>query len=384
VQAAALVALSVLRFGLHLELGPEFDSNANRAEVFLTPPTVPPGDSPPPIPIESFLLRTTVAGTMLWSKGPNTLRLGLNGGGKVFFADAAQPQNVVVGQASLDDAVRAGNHLLLAVGGDYYDAWQWIACPDLVSGGVMVADTTCHRDFRAGSGRATLTVLAGPFDFSVGGGARDFQWKPDDGLSFEGYFGFASANAHFHTGGPETEADWDLSTSGRIERRDYHGPQLVANDDPGSPLEARRRDTDVIGNATVAYVGTLPKIGLQLLASAGYSIDYDHSTSFGESFLRHILLVKLAVPLPWKLTLAGKMQLIWTSYPQPVVLTSGMTPLQSIEDENRDAFVFDLERPIAGGLSISARYSLFINGTSSDVLSYQRQVAYLGLAYRLR
>jgi hypothetical protein len=56
----------------------------------------------------------------------------------------------------------------------------------------------------------------------------------------------------------------------------------------------------------------------------------------------------------------------------------------SIEDENRNAVIVDLERPIGkSGVAVSVRYSLFTNELSSAPVSFMRHVAYVGVSYRL-
>lgn len=373
-HAAASIAFAVLHFGLKLELGPEFDSNANRAEIY-TGVQAPTTDTLPS-PIPSFLLRGTAAGTVSWITSRNSLRLGLTGAGKIFFAPDAQPQNVAVAQAVADDALRVAGPLLLGLGGDYYDAAQWIDCPYIKLANNWVADTVCHRDFRTANGRAQAAVVGEGYDVTVAGGGRFFTWKPDDTLSFEGAYLAAAAGAHFRTGPPEDESEWDVSTNGRVEWRGYHGPALTSLNDPGTndPL---RRDFDAVGSFSIAHVG-------KVYAALAYTLDVDRSSSFGQSYLRHVVVLKLGFDLPFHITATTKAQLVVMSYPEPLPLTSGMgvAPL-SIDDENRNGVLIDLDRPIGAGLAVSARYSYYRNG-SGVVLDYTRHVAYLGLSYRLR
>ena len=56
----------------------------------------------------------------------------------------------------------------------------------------------------------------------------------------------------------------------------------------------------------------------------------------------------------------------------------------TIEDENRNNVIVDLERPIGEtGLAVNARYSIFTNEISPSPVSFLRQVVYLGLTYRV-
>jgi len=55
----------------------------------------------------------------------------------------------------------------------------------------------------------------------------------------------------------------------------------------------------------------------------------------------------------------------------------------TIEDENRNAVILDLEREIRRlGLSVNARYSFFTSQLGAQQTSFRRHVAYLGLTYR--
>ncbi|MSP62046.1 MAG: hypothetical protein EXR72_17280 [Myxococcales bacterium] len=390
-HAAGLVAFAVLRFGLRLELGPEFDSNANRAETFARPPAVPPGEALPS-PIASALLRTTASSTLAWVSGRNTLRLGATLGGKLFFAPAAAPQDVVVIQAAADDTLRAGE-TLLGIGADYYDATQRSDCAARTSTAyqapvgatVAVPDASC-RDFRAGGPRARVTALLGDFDLTADLGARAFRWKSDDSFSFDSLTAGLAAAGHFAAGGPQNEngneQEWDLGVTARTELRTYHGLRLTSASDTGSPNAYHRLDADLLASAWLSFAG---RLGLPLLASASYTFDHNFSTSYGLNYQRHLVVLKLGANLPWKLSATAKAQLTFTSYAEPLQLTSGtnIVPL-TIEDESRDAYVFDLDRPLGVGFSLSLRYSLYRNGVSNATLGYLRHVASLGVAYRLR
>ncbi len=372
------MAFAVLRFGLKLEIGPEYDSNANRVETWRTPEVVSPDE-----PIASFLLRSTAAATLSWRAGPNTLRAGATLGGKLFFADEAKPQDVAVEQLVLDDSLRVGKRLVLGAGGDFYDATQWNACaPPSFGGGDLVlspsvGDPSCHRDFRTGGGRAQAIVLLGPADLTLSAGGREFLWKPDDEFSFESGFAQLSAGLHLRSGDPDDESEWDLELSGRFEQRAFHGAALASATDDGSLTSARRADADTVASASITWVGPL-------LAGLAYALDWNRSTSYGQSYLRHLVTMKLAADLGWKVVATFKAQLTFTSYAQPTAVTTGALIPLTIDDENRDAIVFDLERPVGGGAAVSARYSVYRNGVSNATLDYFRQTVFLGLGYRLR
>ena len=56
----------------------------------------------------------------------------------------------------------------------------------------------------------------------------------------------------------------------------------------------------------------------------------------------------------------------------------------SIEDENRNAVIVDLERPFPKyGLGVSARYSVFTNELSRSPARFLRQTIFVGLSYKI-
>ncbi len=355
---AALAALAVLRLGLTLELGPEFDSNANRAEVLNL-------QQGGPTPVASFLVAGAADGSLLLAGEKNLLRLRLHAGGKLFFAEAATPQDVAVVHGSVDDALHLGR-VTLGIAGEYYDAWQWIDCKDS-------SDSSCHRDFRSLEARPSLAVRAGPFALTAGAGGRLFTWKPDEAFSFAAPHVFGAIALRW-TSGSDGENEWTLSTSGRMEWRYYVGPALVAADDPGSALEPRRFDRDLFWTVGLNFAG-------DLLGGAFYSLDDDRSNSFGQSFLRHIVGFSLGFELPGQVVATLRAQLVFANYPQGQVVLTGEGAPRSIEDENRNAVLVDLARSV-GRFTFFLRYSLFQNGVSNALVSYERHLVYLGATLR--
>jgi hypothetical protein len=133
------------------------------------------------------------------------------------------------------------------------------------------------------------------------------------------------------------------------------------------------------------HEGTLELTWLRVvLLSAAYSMQVNTSNSFGQSLLRHIVTAKFASRLFWELYLTLKGQLMITRYLDPVLLDRQVNSQTfiSIEDENRNAFVADLERPIGRtGLAVQARYSVYTNELTEAPVAFLRHVVYLGLTY---
>jgi hypothetical protein len=373
-----VVAVAVLKLALRLELGPEYDTNANRAEVVAGAPSS-------DVPTASPLLRTTMRGTLAWGRGVNLLRVGAGFGAKVFFNPDVYDQTTFVGQASVDERVRVDPRLDLGLGGDYYDATQLDAASPC-SGCLR------HRDFRSGTLLGRLTVRDQPGTLSLAGGYRGFEWKPDATFDFQAAQADVVATTPLR--GPH-DTEWELIASYHLERRWFAGSADRTCDprkDPncscpvGAPLDyACLSNSEARADWFQQAALDLSFLGL-LYAALGYAVQLNLSNSIGQSLLRHMLTLKLGYRIPWKIYATLKAQLFLTSYFDPVLLDRRLSSQTfiTIEDENRNSVVVDLERPIGtSGVSIEARYSVYTNELSSIPVSFLRQVVYLGVSYRV-
>lgn len=365
-----LVALAVVRFGLTLSLGPEYDSNANRAEIIQGADNT---SATPDLPIGSFLLRTTADGFLVWRAGPNILRLGGGVGGKVFFNPDVFDQDVLVFTGALEDRVRVARFLHLSVAGDYYDASQ------------LDYGANRHRDFRNGSAVMRMHFVDPLGEVTLSGGYRGFQYKPDPYFDFDAGQGTVRAVTRAHFG---EDHELDVAAIYHFERRFFGGFIEENNCKEGAPITdsclaasttTLRQDWWHEGGIELTYVGPL-------LVTLGWGAELNVSNSFGQSLLRQIITLKLSYRLPWNLYATAKGQLLVTKYLDPVLLDRAVNTMTfvSIEDENRNSFILDLERPIGDtGLAVDARYSVYTNEISPSPSSFLRQLVYLGLTYRL-
>ena len=373
----AVVLLAVFRLMLRLELGPEYDSNANRAEVVAGAATQ------SDVPTGSPLIRTTAKLSLAWRRGASLLRVQAGLGAKLFFNPAVVDQSVVVVQAGLDERLRLGRWGELALIGDYYDAFQNLA--------IAACDPEClrRRDFRTGTASARLTLLDGPGAFWLGGGFRGFQFKPDDYFSFLAPTGELGASVTHRLGRSDDPHELTLAATYRFDDRFYQGlaqaratlplcsPELPLSDGCLSTQTYYRADWFHEAGLELSYVGTL-------LASVGYAAQINLSNSFGQSLLRHVVTLRISYRLPWQIYATCKLQLMVSKYLDPVLLDQRVSSQTfiTIEDENRNAVILDLERPVQKlGLSVNARYSFFTNELGSPPNSFRRHVGYVGLTY---
>ena len=366
------VLCAVLKLALRLELGAEYDSNSTRAEVVAGAQTQDPV-------VGAAVLRSTARLQLGWRRGINQLRASGLVGGKVFLDGSVQDQNTFVGQLAVDDQLRVHQRLSLGVSGDYYDVSQ-----QTVVSNCSVRSCDRHRDFRSGSAQLRLVGHGDLAQVTLTGGYRGFRWKPDPSYDFQSAQGQLQILVRFDVAHGKSELD--LTAGYQLERRFYAGLAARNICPPGDPIEARcldvgtdsRRDWFHQAGLELTWVGPV-------LLSAGYALQLTSSTSFGQSLLRGIFTVKLGARLPWQLFLTLKGQLLANKYLDPVLLSREVNSqtLVSIEDENRNAFVADLERPIGrSGVAIEARYSVFTNELSAAPVSFLRQVAYLGVTWR--
>ena len=366
-----VLVLAVLKLVLKLELGPEYDSNANRAEVV---DGMPVKDAP----TGSFLARTTARGSLTWRRGINVLRATGLIGGKVFLNPAVQDQNTIVGQLGVEDRVRAARWLELGVAGEYYDAAQQTVVTDC-------STVSCdrHRDFRSGAALGRISFLDDPGELTFTGGYRGFVWKPDPQFDFQAGQVTALAAVRLYAGPADKEHEIDLVASYHLERRLYSGLQEVNACAPNG-LDPSCIHVGSEHRADWFHEGFFELTWVRVvLLSAAYGLQVNQSNSFGQSLLRHVVSAKLAARLPWQLYLTVKGQLFVN---RSVLLADPVNSqsLTSIEDENRNAFIVDLERPIGKtGVAVQARYSVYTNELGASTTHFLRHVGYLGVSYRV-
>jgi hypothetical protein len=376
------IALAVLKLALKLELGPEYDSNANRAEIVH-------GAANPDQPTGSPLVRTTTKLSLSWQKGLSLLRVSGGLGAKIFFNPDVQDQNTLVGQLAIDERLALGRSVDLGLAVDYYDAGQLDVAPP------CAPNCERHRDFRTGSATARLTFLDRDGDLTLLVGYRGFQYKPDHAFSFQAVQAHVAAAAHLESVRGNYTHEVGISASYHLEYRWSAGyqEQLVSEFTeqghqcgPGFPVYPDcvrntfqpRHDWFHETGVEVSYVGPL-------LFATSYGLQLNRSDSFGYSLLRHVFTARLAARLFWQIYGTLKAQVFYNSYLDPVLLGTTLTlrPL-SIEDENRNAFIVDLERPIGKtGVAVVARYSLYTNELASSPVEFIRHVVYVGVSYNV-
>jgi hypothetical protein len=375
----AVVLIAVLKLGLRLEVGLEYDSNANRSEVISgTAPIDPPQGSP--------LLRTMARGQLTWRRGASTLWVQGTLGGKAFFLPSVADQNMLVGQLSLDERLRASRVFHLGLGLDYYDAGQ------------LTVDVPCgrlvcnrHRDFRTGGAALRLFFLPRGAELSVGGGYRGFQYKPEPGYDFNAPQLSASMIVR-RDFGASGDHELDLGFSYQFERRFFDANAAARPTMPGCDVWTSPPPNCVPTLSNDSRTDWFHQVGVDLtyvgrvLVGVGYVGQLNDSNSFQQTFYRHLVSLKIGFAMPWQLYATLKAQLMATLYKDPVLLDQRVQnqTFVTAEDENRNAIIADLDRPIGNkGVSMNVRYSFFTNQISASPAAFMRHVVTLGFAYRV-
>jgi hypothetical protein len=117
-----------------------------------------------------------------------------------------------------------------------------------------------------------------------------------------------------------------------------------------------------------------------VVLSATYSFIYDNSNAYGESLLRHRVEVLAGFSLPWELYLVATGALQFTSFPGGLYLSPELLLLE--DDDDLDEISVKISRDLGKGFGLEARYGYYRNDLQQNGLTYERQVAYVGVVYR--
>jgi hypothetical protein len=118
------------------------------------------------------------------------------------------------------------------------------------------------------------------------------------------------------------------------------------------------------------------------LAGLGWQYTQNGSSAPGGDFTRHRLTASSALWLPLDLTLAARLALQWTSYPDPLLLAEQQRLAEG--QESLDAVEGRLTRQLTGPLEVSLSVAWYHAQGGAGVPGYQRTVATLSLGWRAR
>lgn len=116
------------------------------------------------------------------------------------------------------------------------------------------------------------------------------------------------------------------------------------------------------------------------LLSAGWALTLNRSDARGGDFDRHRLTASAAVRLPAELTLAARLALQWTHWPDPLLLPESQ--LLAEGQEALDTVEARLSRPLVGPLEVALVLAWYHADGSVEVPGFRRAVATLALGWR--
>ena len=208
-------------------------------------------------------------------------------------------------------------------------------------------------------------VPSGSFDLRAEAGAQRFIYRPIFEYSFKATDFSLQARYRF-------DRHHSIALLGELGLRFYNGdarpaPSVEANSFP------QRQDTAFLAGLSYSYRGPF---ALTLSYAYGGAV----SNSFGETVYRHRLSASAGIRLPWELTLLAQGAVQLSHYPD-----GANTPPEVIllEDDNQDSVALKLLRPLSSHLDAELRFALYHANLPQNGLTYLRQVAWIGITWRL-
>ena len=243
--------------------------------------------------------------------------------------------------------------------------WRWPNVGLLeVSGRVDLGDRSERRSrrdyFRVGVVAGLRWVAEGWWLWG-GGGYRFFHFKPDAASDHDG------GVAEFGLGVRLWEEASALVNYTLLDRR-FAVPRMQAEGelvvlDHG----VLRRDRLHAWRAAVSYHSGWS-------ATLAYTLQLNRTNGFGSGLVRHTGELRLGVPLPWDLLMAGSLRVQRTWYDDPVRIDETL----QIDDENRNELVLSLQIPLWTSVALELRYGLYTEGMG-DEAHFLRHLIYGGL-----
>lgn len=132
---------------------------------------------------------------------------------------------------------------------------------------------------------------------------------------------------------------------------------------------------DVAGHLSAEWAWRGPA-----LATLGLAFSKNRSTAPGGDFTRFRLAASGALELPLDLTLAARLALQWSHYPDPLLLAESLRLAEGMEA--LDQVEARLSRPLGARLEVSLSMAWYRAQGGAGVPGYQRTVATLALGWR--
>jgi len=223
------------------------------------------------------------------------------------------------------------------------------------------------RDYSDLAGNAFVEWAATrALDIRLEAGARRFLYRPLFEYSFKATEFAAEARYRF-------DRRHSIALLGELGLRFYNGDARAdpALDPVPSPLQ--RQDVAFLGGLSYRYRGPVA-------LSLSYHYGRADSNSFGETNYRHRLLASAGMRVFWELTVLAQAAIQVIHYPEG---KSSSPDLLLLEDDNQDSISLKLLRPLSSHLDAELFFGFYHANLPQNGLTYLRQVAWIGIAWRL-
>jgi hypothetical protein len=369
-RAGALIAITLagasaradasprLHGNVRLEAGAEHDTNPARTETVE-------GTAPPNRVGASALGRFAASGDIVALLGERfTLSLGGGLAGKGFAHADARPEDVLVADARAHLGAALGATTTLGLDTTYYEIFQ------------RSDDVQDARDFRSLLPTLRIEQRFGGTQLHAGAGYRSLTWKPAPEFDFAGPTAFIGFRQQRAVPLGEEGAEWEWGAAASIDLRSFAGRRCESLTACGldAPPE-QRRDRFMVAQVDATRTG-------DALLGAGLALHLNQSNSFGESLRRVVGHVRGVFLLPAGFSLATRLELVATSYDDPVpvghdAMSDRYVPL---EQESRSTLRVELTHPLGALVDVGLRYTFYTSAPRSGPVAFERQTVLLYFA----
>ena len=364
---------SPLSWKIGLEGGAEYDTNFHILEKKLGTEKV---DGAP-------LLRFGSNIALRWIPRPKLLvSANANGATKQFFSKSGRTENVFAAIVSNGYLVRWSKFIDTSLTARYYRIFGDKLLG--VDGGNQKKFSSL--EFAPG----TRLHVADRSHFRIRFAFRRITYPPDRSLNWHGYQGHIGFFHSVVVDAPDQQSldlprSLDFSLSYSAETQHYRG-EALENACPSEELEptcivpknSSRRDIRQVASLGITYLG-------ETIYTARYELQHIDSNSFGSSLLRHRGEVSFSANLPLDLLISLKGTLHYNIFLDPLLLARDVQNQDffTLDAENRNGLIVHLAKDVRRNWTVEAKYAIYTNEFASNEIPFRRQLAYLGVLYRL-
>lgn len=323
---------------LNLKLGLESDSNPSREE----------GPNPRGDVLTRYFLKASYAAAVQPGQRASARLLS---GGKLF--ERVDREDALLNQVDLSYTALP----LWSLEQRWLSLWARAGFKDRTERG-------SQRDYLRMASAAGLGGRWSWLNLSAGVGYGLFHYKPDGRLSSQGLTLEAQASASWSD-------DWLLALSWSQAQRGFAAPRFVqrASGDVVAQEERPRQDEVTAASASVTWRGPV-------ILGLSATLLENQSNSYGQALRRYGGTLLLTAPLPWEIFVSARLGLLRTFFADRIFIIDDTL---SINEENRNTLVIEVERPLWGALGLSASYSLYTQEFGASDADYLRQLLFAGV-----